>query len=920
MARETQTTRALREHASNLKAPSHRALRYLRSIVDNRPYTALPACNADLKELEELRQMGLWPLQTCNGARNARWKERGEADVCGISQREEKAANRVVKGLQGRQPELRLDYEDMSIIGRNRRRPVAYTSLPQNNSHQISSSRGMHTNARAEVREIHTSVNQSQSSTLLSQPLPTPNKARKSKIGKHHWQVQLANAGRRQAEARRNDNTPFLQQLQAKYFTTTIDEGNRNLQYRISDFLKYPSTCPLRPRPKDPSTESSPQSSTADNQYQEAVNALHFKALNPKRLNMQEVQTCITAYRKLGRVAMAQAVTDKYKTGYKPSEEMMVIQLKLLLARNKVDAAIYFVQMAKDTATGFGAQLTQTLLEGIRRLKVELSVLKKAFELMESFFPVSQSIHFSIFIRGCVDNGRLDLASEWVYKMQDAGHTADAETYNGIISATAKYGQWESIEPLLEVCREKGLAITRFTVNAVLDGASRRPEITLDEIHKLKERLQAPADAATWCIMLKAILDKCPPESLEPELNNLLKQMEEANHQPSEVFANTLISRINNSADACPPVLRRLLATLNSPNTANTHELIISNILSNTSSKTTTKVVRKDADTYTKDTTALRMIAHLRELQPLESLKVFQAHISQSLRPTQHLLILALKSALTLPARPNYPKNATAAEKSQLKFDHNQAKSQTLNQILELSAKHGLEIHAALSEPAWSFLSAVYGYRTSKARKNINPVLLKPPTEKLLAEIYQFYHRYELKNPHHPLMVSISVLYNRKQYQVIVDIMRAVASSEWGKKSIFDIVALTILLKAYMALRDEGGVRWITDHAIGRGMELDDEFMKVLKGGKKMPLASFALEWGDMEKALVAESVRRCEEYMESTKGMKERHSELILGLLGKGDKLEALKISEKVESKFEEEKVGLPGDVEVVGGESPLV
>ncbi|KAK6335917.1 hypothetical protein TWF730_003291 [Orbilia blumenaviensis] len=892
MARETQTTRALREHASNLKAPSHRALRYLRSIVDNRPYTALPACHADLNELEELRQMGLWPLQTCNGARNARWKERGEADVCGISEREEKAANRVVQGLQGRQPEMRLDYEDTSVIGRNRRRP---TVCPPQDSHQVPGNRGVHTDARSEARALHTSASRAQPSALLSQPLPSSNRARKSKVGKQHWQVQLANAGRRQAEARRNNMTPFLQQLQAKNFTTTIDEENRNLEYRISDFVKCPSIHSLRY--KEITVENSSLNAATENKHRATTNSLQSKFFDRKKLSMQEVEASVTAYQKLGRVAMAQAVAEKYKTGRKPSEDMMVTQLKLLLTRNKVDAAINFVQMAKDTDTGFGIRLTQTLLDGIRRLGVELSVLKKAFELVEGFFSTSQNIHFSIFIRGCVDNGRVDLASEWVFKMQDAGHTPDAETYNGIISATAKHGQWESVEPLIEVCREKGLAITKFTMNAVLDGAHKQPGVSLNEIHSLKDKLGAPPDAATWCILLKSIMDKSPIDSLESELENLFKQMEESKHRPSDVFANTLISRVNNSGDSCPPILRRLLSIVKDPgvpNTANAREFMVSNIMANTSSKTTTKVVRKDADMYTKDTTALRMIAHIRELQPLESLKIFQAHISQSIRPTQHLLILALKSVFLLPARPLYPRKSTAAERTQLKFDHNQAKSQTLNQILELSARHGLEIHTALSEQAWTFLSAVYGYRISKARSKVEPVLLKPPSEQLLAEIYQFYYKYDLKNPHHPLMVSISVLNNRKQYQAIVDIMRAVASSEWGRKTSFDIVALTILLKAYISLRDEKGVRWVTEHVIGRNMDLDKEFMKVLKGEKKVPLATFALDWGDTEKALIAESIRRCEESVERKKGIKGMNSDFILRILGKEDRLEELKIPSK--------------------------
>ncbi|KAF3928323.1 hypothetical protein AA313_de0209774 [Arthrobotrys entomopaga] len=558
----------------------------------------------------------------------------------------------------------------------------------------------------------------------------------------------------------------------------------------------------------------------------------------------------------------------------------MVLMLRILLARCKVDAAIQFVRMAHETASGIGAKLTKTLLEGIRQLGVEFRILKKVFELVENLLPTSQSIHYTILIRGCLDNRESDLAAEWLVKMEQAGHAADAATYNAILAGTAKHGAWERVNEILNLCRQKEIQITPQTMNTILDVAVDRPESSVPKLYGLIELLGAEWNLATWNIMLKATILKTPAESLESELRSFFTKMNTAGYSPNHITVNTLLTKIEHSGDNNPQVLRRLISEITNPKTlAGSHlqDIVTGDMLSNANPKTTAKIIRKDADNHQSQDTTLRMIALIRELKPVEALRIFNAHISQSLRPTTSLLIHAIKAVHLIPATPA----AAITANEQLQYNHAQYRSHTIDQILSLSASHGLDVHTSLSTQAWAYLSAVYAYKLNKDPKDANQTLLRtPPREEVLSEIYAFYRKHGIKTPPQPLMVSMSVLYTNRKYQTIVDLMRRVVQLENYRMEKFDIVALTILLKAYVSLRDEKGVRWVADHVVDKGVEPDEIFMKILRGEKKVPVAGYAKEWRGEGRESVVQSIRMCERVMEEWKGRRERNREMIVRLL----------------------------------------
>ncbi|KAK6540880.1 hypothetical protein TWF694_008263 [Orbilia ellipsospora] len=901
MARETQTTRALRDHAANLKAPSRRVLRYLRGIVDGRPYMTLPVRDEDLCELEELREMGLWPLQTCNGARKAKRKEREALDVCGLSRLEQDAVDRVVQGLQGRQPELRLDYEDTSVIGRNRRRALVAKTSQFDPRLDVPGRRGIHTDTRAQSRSIHTSAQLQKPSTLLTRSLQSPIRPSNAKRRKNDWQYKLAAAGRIRAEAEKNNNATFMERLHARPLTTAIDEDNRNLEFRSKGLLQIPAIQRLKDTmgsTKRSSLKREIGNSMKQEKYRLATHEFHSRIFNPE-LSIDSLNMCVDAHLRLGRVSKAEAVLERFKTGYKPTEDTMVLMLRILLARCKVDAAIHFVRMAHETASGIGTRLTKTLLEGIRQLGVEFRILKRVFELVENLLPTSQRIHYTILIRGCLDNRESDLAAEWLAKMEQAGHIADATTYNAILAGTAKHGAWERVNEILNLCRQKEIQISTQTMNTILNVAVDRPESSIPKLTALTELLKAEWNIATWNIMLKATILKTPAENFETELKSFFTKMTTAGYSPNHITVNTLLTKIEHTGDINPQALRRIITEITNLQTlAGSHlqDIVTGDMLSNTNPKNTTKIIRKDADNHQSQDTTLRMIALLRELKPIEALRIFNAHISQSLRPTTTLLIHAIKAVHLIPATP------TTFEDEQLKYNHAQYKSHTLDQILSLSASHGLDVHASLSPQAWAYLSAVYAYKLNKNPKAANQTVLRtPPLEETLSEIYGFYRKHDIGNPHQPLMVSMSVLYTNRKYRTIVDLMRKVVHSEHGRLEKFDIVALTILLKAYVSLRDEKGVRWVADQVVDKGVEPDEVFMKILRGEKKVPRAEYVKEWSAEERESVVESIKMCEQVMEEKRERREKNQDMIIRLLKDCSDSENKKIKKKTKLKVEE-------------------
>ncbi|KAF3919850.1 hypothetical protein ABW20_dc0110685 [Dactylellina cionopaga] len=471
--------------------------------------------------------------------------------------------------------------------------------------------------------------------------------------------------------------------------------------------------------------------------------------------------------------------------------------------------------------------------------------------------------------------------------MQEAGHRPDENTYNAILAGLAKHGKWEDLDPMLELCRQKSIAILPPTMNSILNAASQKPGYSLDDLYELRKTLGAEWSLATCNIMLKATIDKCPDEALELRLKAFFQKMKEAGWEPSHVTVNTLLTKIEHSGDTSPQVIRRLLESINNKESlagARIQDIVTKNMLYHTSARNTDKVIRKDADYHNSQDTAFRMVALIRELRPVEAIRIFYSQLSQSIRPTTQILLLAIKAVFLLPATPDTLEDIDESKRSQRNFNHSQYKSQTINHILELSAKYGLNVHTSLSTNAWAYLSAVYGYRISKDMKTVDPLLLRPPKEHIMSEIYDFYHLHKLKNPHHPLMVSISVLYNRRQYQAVVDLMRAVSSNEWGRRSNFNIVALTILLKAYLTLRDEKGVGWIVEHIIERDLEPDNVFMKTLRGTKQLPMAQYVIEWDEKELEIVDKSLKMCEDFMTRKMERREKNSKMIVKLLAKQD------------------------------------
>ncbi|KAF3907802.1 hypothetical protein ABW21_db0206435 [Orbilia brochopaga] len=362
--------------------------------------------------------------------------------------------------------------------------------------------------------------------------------------------------------------------------------------------------------------------------------------------------------------------------------------------------------------------------------------------------------------------------------------------------------------------------------------------------------------------------------------------MKAAGIHPDPGIVATLVTQLENSGHSSPGSLRRLLSDIHEDKALLSSPLenreLRKSMLNHSSSKAT-KVIRKDADTVTVSGIALRMSACLRENRPVDVLNLCQHVLSQSIRPTTDILILAVKALFMLPPQPRKV-SGTPVQQSKASFDHALYRAFTIDRVLDISARHGLALHTELSPRAWKFLSAVYSYRLSKRNPGTTLTIANAPAKEILFEIYSFYEKHGVRNPHHPLMVTASILHSRRQHHAVIELMRAVAASQWGHKPPLGIIALTILLKAYVALQDATGVRWVAEHVVERELEPDDVFLKVLSGRTKVPIEQFSFTWDAKAQASVQEAVKMCEDLKARIAEKRERGSQLIKDVLRRQD------------------------------------
>ncbi|KAK6389842.1 hypothetical protein LTR65_006111 [Meristemomyces frigidus] len=86
---------------------------------------------------------------------------------------------------------------------------------------------------------------------------------------------------------------------------------------------------------------------------------------------------------------------------------------------------------------------------------------------------------------------------------------------------------------------------------------------------------------------------------------------------------------------------------------------------------------------------------------------------------------------------------------------------------------------------------------------------------------------------HHVGITAANLLINSRRAEHGLNILDAIYRSEWAVKRPLDIVAMTVFLKGYAALRSIEGIKWVVKTVLTEDMRVDQKFLAALRDAMK---------------------------------------------------------------------------------------
>ncbi|KAK5133200.1 hypothetical protein LTR08_008035 [Meristemomyces frigidus] len=87
---------------------------------------------------------------------------------------------------------------------------------------------------------------------------------------------------------------------------------------------------------------------------------------------------------------------------------------------------------------------------------------------------------------------------------------------------------------------------------------------------------------------------------------------------------------------------------------------------------------------------------------------------------------------------------------------------------------------------------------------------------------------------HHVGVTAANILIDNRQPEHGINILDAIYRSEWAQQRKLDIVAMTVFVKGYAALRSMTGLQWAVETVLAQNMRIDRKFLATLRNVQKM--------------------------------------------------------------------------------------
>nr|POE59229.1 hypothetical protein CFP56_24498 [Quercus suber] len=208
---------------------------------------------------------------------------------------------------------------------------------------------------------------------------------------------------------------------------------------------------------------------------------------------------------------------------------------------------------------------------------------------------------------------------------------------------------------------------------------------------------------------------------------------------------------------------------------------------------------------------------------------------------------------------------------------------------LEIAVEASLRIHHGNTAPAEAIMTKAHEAGMNTAC-GMGPMLIqkirnfgregKQNGRRLRVTVLQYYRMNQergLPIKHEVATTAAFALLRSDRPREAVRILEGVHRSDWAQEQPLDLAAMTVFLRAYAALGEKKGIKWVIDTVLARNMRIDLKFLKALRDVSKLvsksahtdrhiPQASRIDDTAFLSNAIELLKTRRAQQLLETKK------------------------------------------------------
>ncbi|KAL0633243.1 hypothetical protein Q9L58_007853 [Maublancomyces gigas] len=526
-------------------------------------------------------------------------------------------------------------------------------------------------------------------------------------------------------------------------------------------------------------------------------------AHDPSSIDTRCLNLVLEAYLINNRPEKLTEVFKHYKNIVNPDWMTFDIILRNFIAMRRLGDAEGLVRILLDNRGPVTPSSFATLLDGVNQKTGDLVEMQRIVEWMKTTGVDPHKSIYNIMIKAALDNGRYTMARGYAEEMVARGLQYNTDTFVLFLSTQSVAGDWVGVRRTMERMHAHNLMISTEGFSTLLHSYA-ATAVEIDHIERFFESMVS-AGATPGRFTFNIMVHACTRLHDSVSKERWIKRMRVAGFPPDAVTFNILFQELRKSHTPCY-VLRRVYAAAVdiNPNIVNarTKQILLDSMRKESILPYLPRSRATSAPRFVEQTRAME--SALSADRPHDAICIFSDIISSGVKPTQPLVAAAIRATFRLPVS-----------------EHDEA-----SRLLFIAQKRGIRVNEVVMDVIVASEPSTHAPSTDSNR-------LMAALDRLKTS-YEFMGRFFLPVSHYVLIQSAWSLVSGGDAQGAITLLHQMANTRWGSEiAKWDMVGLTVLLRAYTVIGDMTGVGWVVDQVLQDEVLPDRRFMMYLKRAKE---------------------------------------------------------------------------------------